>query len=351
MSIFKKKEDHELYTSFIQINATNPKMNNLITISNGVEIFPTEARVETTFDVPIENVYDITLLSFYFSNQYYRITDKNNKLKVTFYVGENPQGPGVPEHGGKYAFTLTVDPGNYTAETLELELNTQYKELGSKFPDVDYEVPLIDSNVVPAVNPQFKLTLPTFSNPDFKPFQLVGHGEYKYVGHTVMTFPIPASTIFFIHSNTTDTYQSESLDRVLGFYKDAKDDSNNSGRHATIGVQDEKLVSQSYHNVEFIESQIHISSDAIANISETLPSFNSLNKSNIIHTINVEQGSATTLIYHNQYPDITRIRTQPWSRLKNIDITLLNDKYEVIPNNKNETFNMTFAVRTLKEMD
>ena len=211
MSVFKKKEDHELYTSFIQINSTNPRMNNLITIKDNVEVFPTEARVVSTFDVPIENVYDITLLSFYFSNQYFRITERNNKLKVTFFIPDDIGG--TPSYGGAYNFTIVVDAGNYTAETLELELNSQYRELS---PDVDYSVPLLASSGGGANDkPQYNLIMPTFSNPNFRPFQLVGHGEYKYIGHTVITLPIPENSQFFLHSNSIgDTHQEDSLDKV-----------------------------------------------------------------------------------------------------------------------------------------
>lgn len=353
--IFENKENHELYTQFIHLNNQDPKINRLVDDNNGNLIYPENVEIKSIISPPVDHIYDIGLLSFTFSNAFHRIREGVNDVLRLYFYSQTIENVG---NAVIYVLKIKVREGNYTDQTLELELNSQFHKLNT----VNAYVPDLVRN--PEGNP-VPFSVPT-NDPNFNPFKLSGHTDTKYSGHSSTSFVLPQfMSMFYFYDGIPLTNEGEpmgteeeifpppvgrrnELANILGYKSVGYGGwfAENVNPVPTLRV----LYSNTYNNIEFSNTELHFTSNVIASIAEKPPSINSINKDNIFYTYNCSEGVASQINHFNPYPEITRIKCKPFSKLSEIDIALNDSNFEKIDNTQNDLLNLVLVVRTLKTL-
>lgn len=320
--------EHELVNSLIQIDGCNPQMNNMIVD----DVRPAYVELNCKFQQPIRNIYDITLLSFIYSNTHYRITKDSNTVVIVINKGTS-----------SYALTYDIPPGNYTPEHLELVLNEGFHA---------HHAPAGGLVIQRLTGQGGSATVVLTDQHLYNPFNLTGGGGKATDGKTLIKMRLPNGCNFSMHilrgpvaGVDPRIEKGKRLSNILGFIRKMPIE---TSQRALNDNDEVELISNTYHNPTLSSDWIHVRSNAIANISERLPSINALGKSSIVYSAFMTEEAVQKMRHSNPYPALTRIKATPYAELSEIDVALCGDDFEKIDNDHAEDYSFLFLVRTLK---
>jgi hypothetical protein len=349
-TVYDKITDDDLYTTTLQVTSDDPRSNSLIQNVNGnISKFPSTMKCVVDLKQPIENIYDITMTKFFYTNGFHRITNDNNTFPlVVWYL------PVDPSKNAMYVVQLAIPPGNYNAETMQNALNKAVQDKvvrgGDKYSLTFLKVKDLVKN--DSTSPYFlDAEFETNDKLNVTPFNL---NDAKHPTKTVITLKFLESGVaIFIPPLELEGFIKfdESLAPVLGFTLDKPSVvPDNVDYNVFSGVADPvvQTVSEGYYTVDYSKRKIYVESDAISNNAEFPPSFNGNQRSNVVYTL-LTTGSSLEALYHtNPHPETTRIRMKERTRISAFDFQLLDQDFKEIRMTPNDAYDMVFSIRLLK---
>lgn len=298
---------------------------------NNTYDFKTLPTVKGLFEFDkIDNVYDITLQDFTYSNSQYRIYTPYNTIKINVNGSIfDPDSIDLLNTTTYYndVLTLTIPDGNYNISQLLSTINSviQTQALTTDWTLVANERIWTPTGTTMGI--KFGLNAFVLNNNGFIEFSLylnasstTNHTVYCYIDQTPLSLRLGFTQSILDMENIT-TYRGNTYSTVR------------------------KLIAVSYPNIVF-PSRYYVVSNEISNklISSSI---SSKIKNNIISSIVNSNDPVDTLYFINNNLKETRLKFKPGNYLNRIDLLLVDEDGVEINNNNKEQLDITFLIRSL----